>query len=182
MTTLSADSAFSAQKKPMPWWLPFIMGIALLVIGVLLFMYPARTTVILVQALAVYWLLEGIFELVSLFFDRTAWGWKLFGGIIGILAGYYIITQPLTSTVVIGITVIILLGIQALILGVINLIQAFRGGGWGIGILGVVNIIFGLLLLGNSLIAAATLPWVIGAFAIIGGIAAMYMGFKLRKA
>ena len=31
------------------------------------------------------------------------------------------------------------------------------------GVVGIINIIFGLILLGNTLIAAATLPWVLGA-------------------
>ena len=48
------------------------------------------------------------------------------------------------------------------------------------GLLGIINIIFGLLLLGNTLIAAATLPWVLGIFAIVGGIATVVMAFRLR--
>ncbi len=48
------------------------------------------------------------------------------------------------------------------------------------GVVGIINIIFGLILLGNTLIAAATLPWVLGAFALIGGIATVFMAFRLR--
>jgi len=102
-------------------------------------------------------------EIVSLFLDRTAWGLKLLGGIIGIWAGLFIINNPLGGTLALGLAVVVILGIQSLILGVIHLLQAFRGAGWGMGVLGIINIIFGLILLGNTLIAAATLPWVLGA-------------------
>ena len=75
-----------------------------------------------------------------------------------------------------------MLGIQALFLGVVNIIQALRGAGWGIGILGVINVIFGVILLSNSLIATASLPWVLGAVAVVGGISTLYMALRLRSA
>lgn len=182
MTTVSSNpSAFGTQARSMPWWIPLIQGIALLIVGVLLFTSPIRTTLFVVQVLALYWFLSGIFEIVSIFLDRTAWGWKLVGGIIGILAGYYILSQPAAGALVLGFTLVIVLGIQALIMGVVNIIQAFRGAGWGIGILGIINILFGVILLGNTMIATATLPWVIGAFAVVGGIAAIFMAFRLRS-
>jgi uncharacterized membrane protein HdeD (DUF308 family) len=182
MTTVSSNpAAFGAQARSMPWWIPLIQGIALIIVGILLFVSPIRTTVFIVQVLALYWFLSGIFEIVSIFIDRTAWGWKLLGGIIGILAGYFILSQPAAGTLVLGFTLVIMLGILALIMGVVNIIQALRGAGWGIGILGVINIIFGVILLGNTLIATATLPWVLGAFAVVGGIFAIIMAFRLRS-
>lgn len=178
MTT--ANAAFGEQKRAVPWWIPLIEGIALIIIGVLLFTNTAATIVVLAQVLAIYWLISGIMELVSLFLDRTAWGLKLLGGIIGIWAGLYIISNPLIGTLTLGLGIVIILGIQALLLGVVHLLQAFRGAGWGMGLLGIINIIFGLILLGNTLVAAATLPLVLGAFAIVGGIATIFMAFRLR--
>lgn len=183
MTTVSSNpSAFGTQARSMPWWIPLIQGIALLIVGILLFTSPIRTTLFIVQVLALYWFLSGIFEIVSIFLDRTAWGWKLLGGIIGILAGYYVLTTPALGAIILGFTLVIMLGIQALILGIVNIIQALRGAGWGIGVLGVINVIFGVILLGNSLIATATLPWVLGAVAVVGGISAILMALRLRSA
>ncbi len=178
----TAAAAFSEQKRAMPWWIPLIQGIALVILGVMLFVNPVSTTVLFVQVLALYWLISGIFEIVSIFVDRSAWGWKLLGGIIGILAGYYVLTAPALGAIVLGFTLVVMLGIQALILGVVNIIQALRGAGWGIGLLGVINVIFGVILLGNSLIATASLPWVLGAVAVVGGISAIFMALRLRSA
>ncbi len=166
----------------MPWWLPLIEGIALVIVGILLFTRPFNMTLFLVQVLAIYWFLSGILEIVSIFFDRSAWGWKLIGGLIGILAGYYIITAPVAGALVLGLTLVVMFGIQALILGVVNIIQALRGAGWGIGILGIINIIFGVILLTNILAGAAALPWVLGVFAIVGGISAIYLALRTRSA
>lgn len=164
----------------MPWWIPLIEGIALIIVGILLFTNTAATVVVLAQVLAIYWLIAGIMQIVSLFVDRSAWGLKLLAGIIGIWAGTMILQHPLQGTLALGFAVVIILGIQALIMGVINVIQAFRGAGWGIGLLGVVNIIFGFILLGNAAISAALLPWVLGGLAVVGGIAAIVMAFRLK--
>jgi len=73
-----------------------------------------------------------------------------------------------------------MLGIGGIIMGIVNLVQAFSGAGWGVGILGVLSIIFGIILLGNTVIAVALLPWVLGFTFIFGGIAAVVMAFRLR--
>jgi uncharacterized membrane protein HdeD (DUF308 family) len=175
----SATAAFGKQERAMPWWIPLIEGIALIIVGILLFTNTAAATEVLVLVLGIYWLIAGIMELVSLFIDRSAWGLKLLGGIIGIWAGLLILQHPLRGALALGFAIVIILGIQALILGVINLIQAFRGAGWGIGILGVINIIFGIILLGNVWVAAI-LPWVLGGLAIVGGIVAIVMAFRMK--
>ena len=64
----------------------------------------------------------------------------------------------------------------------IHLVQALRGAGWGIGLLGIINLIFGVILLSNTLIGIASLPLIIGIFAIIGGIGTIFMAFRLRSA
>lgn len=176
----SATAAFGPQERAMPWWIPLIEGIALVIVGILLFTNTAATTIALVQVLGIYWLISGIMELISLFVDRSAWGLKLLGGIIGIWAGLVILNHPIGGALALGFTIVIILGIQALLLGLINIVQAFRGAGWGIGLMGVINIIFGVILLGNSLIATATLPWVLGGFAIVAGIVAIVTAFRLK--
>ncbi|HEY1408389.1 MAG TPA: HdeD family acid-resistance protein [Promineifilum sp.] len=177
----TATAAFGEQQRAMPWWIPLIEGIALIIVGILLFTNTAATIVILAQILAIYWLISGIMQIVSLFVDRSAWGLKLLAGIIGIWAGLMIIQSPIVGTLALGLAIVVILGIQALILGVINIIQAFRGAGWGIGLLGVVNVIFGIILLGNAMVSAAVLPWVLGGLAIVGGIMAIVMAFRLKS-
>jgi uncharacterized membrane protein HdeD (DUF308 family) len=178
MTT--ATTAEPGKVSVVPWWIILIQGIAAIVLGFFLLTSPGKTTVILVDFLGIYWLISGIFSIVSIFIDHTAWGWKLFSGILGIIAGILIVQHPLWSTILVPTVLIIVFGIEGLIIGVVNLIQAFQGGGWGIAILGVLSIIFGLILLFNPLIGALALPWVLGIFGIVGGIAAIFMAFRMR--
>jgi uncharacterized membrane protein HdeD (DUF308 family) len=177
MTTATATES---DVKMTPWWLVLLEGIAAVIIGVLLLTNPRATMAVLVEVLGIYWLIAGIFKIISIFIDSSMWGWKLFAGILGILAGIIIIQHPLWSTILVPTIAIIILGIDGIIIGIVSLIQAFKGGGWGVGILGVLSIIFGIILVANPLIGAAALPWVLGIFGIVGGIFAIIMAFRLR--
>jgi uncharacterized membrane protein HdeD (DUF308 family) len=168
------------EQTAIPWWLVLIEGIALIILGILLLINPGQTSVIVIQVLGIYWMISGIFQIIGMFLDHTAWGWKLFAGILGILAGIVVLNHPLWSPLVVGATIVIILGIQGIIYGGIGLYQAFKGAGWGAGILAALSILFGIVLLANVWVATFSLPWVIGIFAIIGGILAIVAAFRFR--
>ena len=178
--TASDVSVPIAQTQEIPWWLILIQGVFSVLIGLLLLISPGVTTFVLVQFLGFYWLISGIFGIVSIFIDSSLWGWKLFAGILGILAGIAIIQNPLWSTLIVPGTLVIILGVEGIIIGVVNLIMAFGGGGWGIAILGALSILFGILLVANPLIGAATLVILLGILGLVGGIGAIIYAFRLR--
>ena len=163
-----------------PWWVPLLQGIAAVIIGIFLITNPGATTVFLIQVLGWYWLITGIISIIMIFVDSSGWGWKLFAGILGIIAGFYIVNHPLVSTLMVPTVLIIVLAIQGIIIGIINLIQAFQGAGLGAGILGAISIFFGIILLGSPMLAALSLPWILGIFGIVGGIFAIFAAFRMR--
>jgi len=176
-------TAVAPQDNQSPWWLVLLGGIAAIILGWMLWMNPLKTANILVWAIGWYWLITGIIYLISLFWDRRQWGWKLFSGILGIVAGWFLIDAGAGERLAtMGFAIVLVLGIQGIIMGIMGLIAAFQGGGWGAGILGVISIVIGFLLLGNMWSAALVLPWVIGMFLIIGGIFAIVASFRLRSA
>jgi uncharacterized membrane protein HdeD (DUF308 family) len=168
------------EKSAVPWWLILIEGIALIIIGILFLTNTAMTVVFAVQVLGIYWLIKGILSIVTIFIDSTAWGWKLLIGILGIIAGIIILQHPIAGPIVAGSALIIVLGIQALIMGIVEIIQAFQGGGWGVGLLGVLSIVIGAWLLFNIGAATLALPWAIGILAIVGGIVAIVAAFRAK--
>jgi uncharacterized membrane protein HdeD (DUF308 family) len=175
-----SEVAVQQEAVPIPWWLVLLQGIAAIILGILLITNTALTAVLLVQFLGIYWMVSGIFAIISIFIDSEMWGWKLFSGILGIIAGVIILQHPFWSTLLVPTVLVIVIGIQGLIIGIVNLIQAFQGAGWGIGVLGILSILFGLILLFNPILGAVTLPFVAGIFGIVGGIAAVVMAFRLR--
>jgi len=167
-----------------PWWVVLVEGIFALIFGLLLISAPGATSVFLVTVLGFYWLIRGIFSIIEIFIPNTGthWGWLLFMGILGIIAGMVVLRHPLYSTVFVGTFLIIFLAVDALIMGILGLIRAFTGGGWGPGILGILTIIIALFLFANVFGAVLALPVIIGAIMIIGGIGAIFFSFRIRRA
>ena len=165
-----------------PWWLVMLEGIAAVILGLILLTAPGATLFVLIQVMGIFWLVGGIFRIVSVFIDSSLWGWKLFSGILGIIAGIVVLQHPLWSTLLVPAVLVFFLGIQAIITGGVSLVMAFQGEGWGVGIPGFLSIVFGLILLFNVWIGVAVLPFVLGAFGIVGGGFAVVMAFRMRSA
>lgn len=179
--TASAPASAFGPSKRVPWWVILLQGVSALILGVLLLLEPKATAVVLIQFLGIWWLVGGIFDIIGMFLDHSAWGWKLISGIIGIIAGIAILNHPLWATVLVPTTLVWLLGIGGVVIGILNLIRAFQGGGWGTGILGILSILFGVYLMTNPLAGALALPIVLGVFGVVGGIAAIVMSFRQRS-
>jgi uncharacterized membrane protein HdeD (DUF308 family) len=173
-------------ETPVPanrWWILLLEGIALILIGILLFTDTDQTVFTLVLFLGIWWFITGIIDLITLFWDRTAWGWRLFSGILGIIAGLIIIRHPMWSALLVPATLGWILAIFGIVIGIMALIRAFQGEGWGVGILGVISIVLGLWLLGADIgIQVATIVYGAAIWAIIGGIAAIVWAFRVRSA
>jgi len=175
-------SAVATSDRDLPWWLYIAQGIALLLLGALALSAPGATLVVLVQLTGIYWLVSGIVTLVGLVGDRTAWGWKLFAGIIGVLAGIAIIAHPLWASVLVPTTLVLVIGIFGIVNGAMMIFASFGQRRWTGVILGIFSVFLGLVLVANPVIGAATLPLVIGLFALVGGIASIVMALYERRA
>jgi uncharacterized membrane protein HdeD (DUF308 family) len=185
MTTAATAVPIEMQR---PWWLTLISGILATIIGAILLWAPAKTKVdtymLLVALLGLWWMVQGIFDIISIFIDHSMWGWKLFIGIISFAAGFYIVSYPIASAVSLPKIFVLVLGIWGLMYGVILLIMAFQGGGWGAGILGVLGIIFGISLMANYMAPGMGLAmlWTAAVFAFVGGIVMIFQAFRQRSA
>jgi uncharacterized membrane protein HdeD (DUF308 family) len=164
-----------------PWWLVLIEGILLIIIGLMFFFSPYRTLVTAVWVLGLYWLIRGILDLISLIWDRSMWGWKIFAGILGLVAGWILLQQPLAGSLVLSTTLVWMLAFIGLFIGISSLFRGFKGAGWGTIILGIIEIVLSIILLMNAGGAAAWMPWVLGGLAILGGILTLVASFALRN-
>jgi uncharacterized membrane protein HdeD (DUF308 family) len=178
---VSATTNISGDQWNVPWWATLVQGLFSIIIGLLLLTNPAATTLVIVQFIGIYWLVTGVFSITGIFIDRSLWGWKLLSGVIGIFAGLTVIQHPIWSAVLLPTMLVIMFGVNGIILGLISFIGAFKGGGFSAAILGVINFLFGVLLLSSPFIAALALPWVYGVIAFAGGIITVFSAFKLRK-
>jgi uncharacterized membrane protein HdeD (DUF308 family) len=181
MTTTANPTEAMADAPTFPWWLVLLEGIFVGIFGLLLLTAPASTLLFLVQVFGFYLFIGGIFRLVSIFTDSASWGWKLLGGLLGIVAGIVVLQHPLLSTVIVPTYVIYFIAVLAIAEGIFELIAAFQGSGWGMGILGILRIVFGIILALNPLLGVIALPFVLGAFMLMGGIFAVAASLRMRS-
>ena len=177
--TATAQAAPAAEN--LPWWLGVVQGIALLVLGVLCLTAPGATLFVVVQLAGIYWLVTGILGLVSLVADRTMWLWKVFAGIIGILAGIAVIQHPMWATILVPSTLILVVGIFGIVSGILGIVHSWSARSWTGIALGAFGALLGLILVMNPVIGAATLPFVVGIFALIGGIMSLVAAISERR-
>lgn len=169
--------------NPNVWWLFLLQGISAIILGFLLITQPASTTAVIVVFVGAYWLVSGIFSVVWIFTaaGRAHWGWYLLSGVIGILAGIFVLRHPLFSTILLPATLIVVLGVQGLLMGVFELVRGFQGDGLGAYAMGVLDILIGVWLLFNPFAFALSLPFVLGVFGLVGGAFLIYHAFQVRK-
>jgi uncharacterized membrane protein HdeD (DUF308 family) len=175
------SSYAGGRGEALPWGLVLVEGIVVALFGLVLLVAPGASLVFLVWLLGIYLLIAGIFRIVGIFLDSSSWGWKLAAAILCLIAGLAILSNPLWSTTVASTWLVILVGFLAMLQGVAGLIVALQGGGWGMGALSVLGILFGLFLVINPLIGVAALTLILAIVMLIGGVGAVIQAFRMRR-
>lgn len=163
------------------WWLFLLQGIAGILLGLMLITAPGTTLIAIITFLGFYWLFTGVLSLVQMFVDRSVpWMWSLLSGLLGIAAGMIVLRHPLLAAVTVPTIIVIVLGVEALIMGFVNLIAGFKGGGVASFLFGVVNILIGLLLLSSPATTALAVPFVFGVILLVQGVSLIFWAFRVR--
>jgi uncharacterized membrane protein HdeD (DUF308 family) len=174
-------STYAGRRgESLPWWLVLLEGIVAALFGLLLLFAPGATLLFLVQVLGLYLFIAGLFRIIGIFVESSLWGLKLAAGVLCILAGILVLRHPMWSGVLVPTVLVFYIGFLSIFQGGIGIFLAFRGGGWGIGVVGALGILFGLILVSNPIIGVATLPLALGIFMLAGGVVAVGQAFRMR--
>jgi uncharacterized membrane protein HdeD (DUF308 family) len=168
------------RGETLPWWLVLVEGILLALFGLLLLAAPGASLFFMVQLLGLYLFIAGIFRIIDIFIDPSSWGLKLIAGVLCLIAGLAVLRHPLWSAIAAPAGLVIIVGFLAIFEGVAGLVVAVQGGGWGMGVLSALGILFGFILVINPLIGVATLPFILGIFMLIGGVVAVGQALRMR--
>ena len=177
---IDTESEIKYEVSKAPWWSVLLEGIIAIIIGLFLLYEPITTTILLVQILAIFWLLEGIVSVIGALIFTKDGKWKLLSGILSIIVGVVILMYPIFSPYIVLRFLVIFIGVLAIVNGAVILTSGLKEGEKSLGILGALSIILGLLLLTNILAGILVLPWVFGIFFIVGGIGIVIWGIKMR--
>ncbi len=103
-----------------------LIGLLSIAAGLLLIFRPIAGMATLTLFLAAYFLVDGIFEIITAFKMKpeSGWGWMLFNGIVAGLLGFMLWRQwPVSGSYAIG----VLFGIHILMSGIVMTILGFGG-------------------------------------------------------
>ncbi|MFN2154596.1 MAG: HdeD family acid-resistance protein [Anaerolineae bacterium] len=171
------------------WWIVLLRGIAGILLGAALFSQVSITLPVLAKFMAIYWLADGIFMLVV---GITIYGaqddfrkWVIGRGILGILAAYVVLAlqrSEATATFVL----VLILGIQAIIAGIVDLASNMRlrravEDEWAMALGAVAQIIFGILVIVAPEVTLALIVPMIGGLALLAGIGMIFFSWRTMR-
>lgn len=162
-----------------------IWGILMVVAGVFLLTRPAVTVIIWVEIIAFSWLIGGIFDIVSAFGRQTRYRiWRFVAGVISVVAGLYIIGNPVLGTLFVINIAFVLIAASAVVDGVVNIASAFSASGGarlaGI-ILGILQLFVGIWLFLHPIAGMLALIPIFSILLIVGGIIAVIAAFRAAE-
>jgi uncharacterized membrane protein HdeD (DUF308 family) len=165
------------------WWVIGLRGLAAIIFGILAFVWPGMTLAVLVLLFGAYALVDGILDIiVAVRGDAPHRVMLVVEGVVGILAGLAAFAWP-------GLTALVLLYIiafWAIVTGVLEIVEAIRlrraiSNEWALIIGGVLSVLFGIVLLAAPGTGALAVVFIIGAYAVIFGIALLGLAWRLRE-
>lgn len=121
---MSVFVAFQERSTHSRWWILLLGGIAGIILGVLAFAWPGVTSLVLFYLVAAWAVVTGIFDVIAAFSVRAAGvEWLLvLGGVLSIIIGIIFFLHPVASIL----TIVWLLGVFALVYGVILIVRAIQ--------------------------------------------------------
>ena len=105
-------------------WLFYLMGVIGIVAGIVAFVWPQATYIVLAAILGWYLLFRGIFDIVTSLMTRhqEMWWLELLVGIAEVLIGFWAVSYPGNSLILLALWV----GASALARGIVSIFLAFR--------------------------------------------------------
>ena len=167
------------------WWMPALRGVIAILFGVLALAMPEITLLTLVVLFSAYAVFGGIVWSIGAIKNRAAddhWWLLLIAGLAGIGAGVVALAHPAITALVL----VLLIGANALVTGVLDLVVAIRlrrkiHGELLLVLSGVASIVFGTIVFLYPLGAGAlALVWVVGFYAIATGVLMLALSLRVR--
>jgi uncharacterized membrane protein HdeD (DUF308 family) len=168
------------------WYLPLILGILFIIVGILAIITPEATYLSLALLFSLTFLFVGILEIVFSISHRKqldGWGWSLASGILSSIIGVLLIIYPQVSII----TLPLFVGFVVLFHSIMSIawsieLKKYKVSNWGwLLFAGILGAIFSFLLMLNPVIAGLTIAIWTGIALITIGIFHIHFSIELKK-
>jgi uncharacterized membrane protein HdeD (DUF308 family) len=168
------------------WYLPLILGILFIIVGILAIITPEATYLSLALLFSLTFLFVGILEIVFSISHRKqldGWGWSLASGILSSIIGVLLIIYPQVSII----TLPLFVGFVVLFHSIMSIawsidLKKYKVSNWGwLLFAGILGVIFSFLLMLNPAFAGLTIAIWTGIALITIGIFHIHFSIELKK-
>lgn len=174
----------TAQVVRSHWWLLLVRGILAILFGIIALVAPGIALLAFIYVFAAYAILDGITAIVVSFRERSflrTWWVLLLEGILGVIFGILAFVWPGETALIL----LYLVAFWALVTGIIEISSAFIVPGsvglrWGLGLAGLLSIIFGIILIVHPGAGLLAVLWLVGIYAIVFGVSLIIYAFQIR--
>lgn len=174
------------QERLKNWWLLLLSGILFVLFSFYIFSRPLASYLALSLFFAATFLLSGFFETVYAFSsrrDNAGWGWALFGGIVNIIFGGFLLSSPTLSMTVLPMYI----GFVILFRSTLGIFHAFSlrrigipGWGWAL-FTAVIGVLFAIVMITDPAFGGLTIVIYTGIAVLMLGIVQITLSFRLRS-
>jgi uncharacterized membrane protein HdeD (DUF308 family) len=168
------------------WWVFAIRGVAAILFGVLAFVWPETTLVVLTILFGAYVLVDGAALLIALargdrLARRHAWAVGIMG-VLGIVAGVATFIWPSVTAM----SLLYIVAIWAIATGFFQLVSAIAlrrelDDELWMAIGGVASMVFGGLLVAFPGEGLISLVWLVGLWAVVFGVSSLGLAHRLQR-
>jgi uncharacterized membrane protein HdeD (DUF308 family) len=180
------DAIESIKDTIKHWYLPLILGILFIIVGILAIKTPEATYLSLAILFSLTFLFVGILEIVFSISHRKqldGWGWSLASGILSSIIGVLLIIYPQVSII----TLPLFVGFVVLFHSIMSIawsieLKKYKVSNWGwLLFAGILGVIFSFLLMLNPVFAGLTVAILTGIALITIGIFHIQFSIELKK-
>jgi uncharacterized membrane protein HdeD (DUF308 family) len=182
-----SDEKDQHRRLPVIFWITLVRAVLAVVLGLALIVQPDRTRPMLVNFMGMFWLVSGIMSIRWGVKGGRAKGLPLAAGIVGVLAGLVAITRRAMFGLIDELVVLYLLGAVILLTGVLHAAGGFNVGEstgqrivWPVFLLGVFEIVLGVLVLASPLDRGPVVHWIASIWALLGGVVLLAEALRQR--
>jgi uncharacterized membrane protein HdeD (DUF308 family) len=177
-----------AQPQPMlsgvagrVWWTLVLRGVVAVLFGLAALFWPGKTLFVLILFFGAYTLVDGIFAIVGGIMDSSRRWLLLIEGVLGVVAGLILLARPGLGALVL----LYVIAFWAIVTGVMEILAAISlrreiDNEWLMILGGALSVLFGVILAILPGAGLLSLTWLIGAYALVFGVAFIFLGFRVK--
>jgi uncharacterized membrane protein HdeD (DUF308 family) len=176
------------NRRNVAFVVTLIRGLLAVALGVALLAQPEKTRPMLANFMGMFWLVSGLISLRWGVSGQRSTGLWLVAGIIGVLAGIGMLTRGVAKSWVREDVFTSVLGLVIALTGIIHIFGGFRTGpdlgrqqSWSALLLGIFEIILGLLLVGAPLERGTGIYLAATVWALVGGFILIADAMAVRR-